>query len=280
MIINVAGDDITVPDGTTKENADRIARMHLIRVGKLKAETGPALTRQSVQEEVAARDPNLWDKFWGGGVGVRAREMAAGLQAPFKDLTPEQRNVLNTARDVRSAEGPMANIGSAAADVGVAALPLAKAAALGTKMAPGTAALLTQAPSVIPRIAATGAVGAGLGAALTPDNRGKAAAVGSTAALGPALGAANQALRARGAIPGKTLVETLKALKKIPNKLQALNTVGLGGIAGAQMGLPVGAAASAALPPAVGAFGLSEASRVFPEAMPGIIYGTSEEIMR
>jgi hypothetical protein len=119
-----------------------------------------------------------------------------------------------------------------------------------------------------------------MGAALTPDDRMKAAAVGTTAALSPAMGAANAALRAKGILPGKNLIQTIAALKKIPNKLQALNTVGMGGVAGHAMGLPVGTIAGAAMGPAAGGLIASEASRAFPEAMPGLFYGASEEMMR
>lgn len=259
MIINVDGDDVEVPDGTTKENADRIARMHLIRTGKLKAEVGPALTRQSAKEEIQTKNPDFSQRF-ATGTRARMKEMARGVTGLYRDPTPEEKGDLDAARAVRSAAGPAANAGSAALDIATSALPLTRGASLASGL------------NVAGRTAVAGGIGGGLGALTTPDNRGKAAAVGAASSAIPA---ALAPLASKIGLP-----EALKAIKDAAHHWRTtvpmLGTAGTGHL----MGLPIGQIAGAAAGTAVPSWALGSLEAARPGIGSGLLYGTTEEALR
>jgi hypothetical protein len=252
-----------MPDDTSPENVQRFVRMHKIRSGQEKANLGPELTREAAQQEIEAKNPKMSQRF-ATGVRARMKEMAAGGKKLYRDLTPEEQADLNAGRATRSAAGPAANVGSAALDAAVLALPLSRAATLA---------------SVPARIAASGAIGAGGGALLNPENRGKHAAIGGISAAIPTGLAATPLAKAG-------LPEAMRAVGRIRN------SPFLKGAIGSATGAGVGAAAMGGIPttslPIVGAgitgasglWGLSQLARARPGVAEGLVFGAAEEAAR
>lgn len=236
--------DVMLPDGTTLTNLPPdITREQLIeklqrngydtvklglmtreqeeyaRMGRAAAErggvlTGPALTRQSMQEEAATRTGP--ERFL-AGAGGRFDRAAYALKKLTGALTPQEQNRSLYGQEMQRT--PEGRWGGA----------LANMAMTGPAFTAGGAGLAAAGLSgVLPQAAGAGAIGAVSGALLEPENRAQAslaqglgAATGSTIAGGmaglarPAAGSAAQALQTEGVrlTPGQALGGTVKRLE-------------------------------------------------------------------
>jgi hypothetical protein len=172
---------VTLPDGTVLE---------------FPANTPQAVIDQVQAREAASASPNsamnqaLAKAFAGRDVGQMSAPMrvlggaktaldraAFGLKGMFTDLTPEDKALLEQGRAFVDQGGTAASVGSVGGDIAIGAVPAFRA----QRAIQATSRALPRALAVIsgnPVVAGAGA-GAATAAALTPENRGEAAALGA-----------------------------------------------------------------------------------------------------
>jgi len=198
---------IPLPDGTVLEFPDNTPQAVIDEVQKREAAgvaSNEALSRALASSYAGQRDVGQMgtvERLAGGAKHAWDRA-ALGLKGLVTDLTPEDKALIAQGKAFVSQGGAAANVGNIAGDVAIGAVPAMRAQQLvarGASVLPRALAMITSNP------VSSAAIGGGAtAAALTPENRGEAAALG---AAGGALGEVGGRVASGLYSGGKALVE-------------------------------------------------------------------------
>ncbi|NBT06582.1 MAG: hypothetical protein EBS54_07640 [Betaproteobacteria bacterium] len=196
---------IPLPDGTVLEFPDGTPQAVIDEVKKREAAgaaSSEALNR-ALASSYAGQDVGQMGTLMRGlgGAKVALDRAALGLKGLVTDLSPEDKALLEQGKAFVNQGGTAANVGNIAGDVAIGAVPAMRAQQLVAK----GASVLPRALAMITNPVSSAAIGGGAtAAALTPENRGEAAALG---AAGGALGEVGGRVASGLYSGGKALVE-------------------------------------------------------------------------
>jgi len=212
---------VQMPDGTVLEFPDDTPQSVIDKVQR--RETAGAASNEALNRALASsyynagREKSLSDLIapkqtdvsqlgtverLAGGAKHAWDRAALGLKGLVTDLSPEDKALLEQGKAFVNQGGTAANVGNIAGDVAIGAVPAMRARQLvakGASVLPRALAMITSNP------VSSAAIGGGAtAAALTPENRGEAAALG---AAGGALGEVGGRVASGLYSGGKALVE-------------------------------------------------------------------------
>ncbi|NBW13978.1 MAG: hypothetical protein EBR82_38840 [Caulobacteraceae bacterium] len=196
---------VQMPDGTVLEFPDDTPQSVIDKVQRREmagAASSEALNR-ALASSYAGQDVGQMGTLMRGlgGAKVALDRAALGLKGLVTDLSPEDKALLEQGKAFVNQGGTAANVGNIAGDVAIGAVPAMRAQQLVAK----GASVLPRALAIIGNPVSSAAIGGGAtAAALTPENRGEAGALG---AAGGALGEVGGRVASGLYSGGKALVE-------------------------------------------------------------------------
>jgi len=197
---------VQMPDGTVLEFPDETPQNVIDKV-KTREAAGAASSEalnRALASSYAGQDVGQMGTLMRGlgGAKVALDRAALGLKGLVTDLSPEDKALLEQGKAFVNQGGTAANVGNIAGDVAIGAVPAMRAQQLvakGASVLPRALAMITSNP------VSSAAIGGGAtAAALTPENRGEAGALG---AAGGALGEVGGRVASGLYSGGKALVE-------------------------------------------------------------------------